>query len=74
MNLVVKYVTLLIIGLVAGLIAGGLGTSTAYALILGLVFTGVSKDYKHAAALTLFTGYEYMRKGIDHAISEDNKN
>ena len=23
--------------------------------------------------LTLFTGYEYMRKGIDHAISEDNK-
>ena len=55
MNLVVKYATLLIIGLIAGLIAGGLGTSTAYALILGLVFTGVSKDYKHAAALTLFT-------------------
>ena len=27
-----------------------------------------------SAALTLFTGYEYMRKGIDHAISEDNKN
>src|SRR6056300_13777 len=25
-----------------------------------------------SAALTLFTGYEYMRKGIDHAISEDN--
>ena len=24
-----------------------------------------------SAALTLFTGYEYMRKGIDHAISED---
>tara|TARA_Y100001970_G_scaffold270712_1_gene364957 strand:+ start:5144 stop:5728 length:585 start_codon:yes stop_codon:yes gene_type:complete len=23
--------------------------------------------------LTLFTGYEYMRRGIDHAISEDNK-
>ena len=23
--------------------------------------------------LTLFTGYEYMRKGIDHAISEDSK-
>ena len=23
--------------------------------------------------LTLYTGYEYMRKGIDHAISEDNK-
>ena len=23
-----------------------------------------------SAALTLFTGYEYMRKGIDHAISE----
>ena len=26
-----------------------------------------------SAALTLFTGYEYLRKGIDHAISEDNK-
>jgi CDP-diacylglycerol--glycerol-3-phosphate 3-phosphatidyltransferase/cardiolipin synthase len=23
--------------------------------------------------LTLYTGYEYMRKGIDHAISEDSK-
>ena len=26
-----------------------------------------------SAALTLYTGYEYVRKGIDHAISEDNK-
>ena len=26
-----------------------------------------------SAALTLFTGYEYIRKGIDHAISEDNR-
>ena len=26
-----------------------------------------------SAFLTLFTGYEYMRKGIDHAMSEDNK-
>tara|TARA_B100000676_G_scaffold252789_1_gene258312 strand:- start:198 stop:782 length:585 start_codon:yes stop_codon:yes gene_type:complete len=26
-----------------------------------------------SAFITLFTGYEYMRKGIDHAISEDNK-
>ena len=26
-----------------------------------------------SAALTLYTGYEYIRKGIDHAISEDNK-
>ena len=25
-----------------------------------------------SSALTLFTGYDYMRKGIDHAISEDN--
>ena len=55
MNTIVKYLTLLVIGTVAGLIAGGLGTSTAYALILGLVFTGITKDYKHAAALTLFT-------------------
>ena len=26
-----------------------------------------------SAFLTLFTGYDYMRKGIDHAIAEDNK-
>jgi len=55
MNVMVKYVTLLVIGVISGLIGGGLGTSTAYALLLGLIFTGVSKDYKHAAALTLFT-------------------
>jgi cardiolipin synthase len=27
-----------------------------------------------SAFLTLYTGYEYLRKGIDHAMSEDNKN
>ena len=27
-----------------------------------------------SAFLTLFTGYEYLRKGIDHAMSEDDKN
>ena len=27
-----------------------------------------------SAFLTLYIGYEYLRKGIDHAISEDNKN
>ena len=26
-----------------------------------------------SAFLTLFTGYDYMRKGIDHAMSEDKK-
>ena len=35
---------------------------------IGIIFLWLS------AALTLFTGYDYMRKGIDHAISEDNKN
>ena len=34
---------------------------------IGIIFLWLS------AALTLSTGYEYMRKGIDHAISEDNK-
>jgi uncharacterized membrane protein YfcA len=55
MNTTVKFMTLFVVGVISGLIAGGLGTSTAYALILGLIFTGISKDYKHAAALTLFT-------------------
>jgi cardiolipin synthase len=27
-----------------------------------------------SAFLTLYTGYDYLRKGIDHAISEDSKN
>ena len=27
-----------------------------------------------AAFLTLYTGYDYVRKGIDHAIDQDNKN
>ena len=27
-----------------------------------------------AALLTLYTGYDYVRKGIDHAINEDKKN
>ena len=27
-----------------------------------------------SAFFTLYTGYEYLRKGIDHAISEDEKN
>ena len=27
-----------------------------------------------SAFLTLYTGYDYLRKGIDHAISEDNTN
>jgi cardiolipin synthase (CMP-forming) len=27
-----------------------------------------------SAFLTLYTGYEYLKKGIDHAISEDKKN
>ena len=26
-----------------------------------------------SAFLTLYTGYDYLRKGIDHAVSEDNK-
>ena len=35
---------------------------------IGIIFLWFS------AFLTLYTGYEYIRKGIDHAISEDNKN
>jgi CDP-diacylglycerol--glycerol-3-phosphate 3-phosphatidyltransferase/cardiolipin synthase len=27
-----------------------------------------------SAFLTLYTGYDYLRKGIDHAINEDSKN
>jgi len=34
---------------------------------IGIIFLWLS------AFLTLYTGYEYLRKGIDHAMSEDNK-
>ena len=34
---------------------------------IGIILLGLS------AFLTLYTGYEYLRKGIDHAISEDEK-
>ena len=34
---------------------------------IGIILLWVS------AFLTLYTGYDYVRKGIDHAISEDNK-
>ncbi len=34
---------------------------------IGIIFLWLS------AVLTLFTGYNYIRKGIDHAISEDSK-
>ena len=54
----------------------------ATALIL-LVMDGTIKNYEVVAAiiillwlsafLTLYTAYDYLRKGIDHAISEDNK-
>ena len=35
---------------------------------IGLILLWVS------AFLTLYTGYAYLAKGIDHAINEDNKN
>jgi len=35
---------------------------------IGIIFLWFS------AFLTLYTGYDYLRKGIDHAISEDGKN
>ena len=38
------------------------------AQLIGIILLWLS------AFLTLFTGYDYMRKGIDHAMSEDNKN
>ena len=37
------------------------------AQIIGIILLWLS------AALTLFTGYEYMRKGIDHAINTDER-
>ncbi len=31
------------------------------------------QDYNAQTIGTLYTGYDYLRKGIDHAISEDSK-
>jgi CDP-diacylglycerol--glycerol-3-phosphate 3-phosphatidyltransferase/cardiolipin synthase len=37
------------------------------AQIIGIILLWLS------AFLTLYTGYDYLRKGIDHAINEDSK-
>ena len=37
-------------------------------------FTNIAITQSFFIFLTLYTGYEYLRKGIDHAIAEDNKN
>ena len=45
----------------------GLNFQDYNAQTIGIIFLWLS------AALTLFTAYDYMRKGIDHAMSEDSK-
>ena len=35
--------------------------------IIGIILLWLS------AFLTLYTGYDYLRRGIDHAINQDNK-
>ena len=37
------------------------------AQVIGIILLWLS------AFLTLYTGYDYLRKGIDHAINEDDK-
>ena len=55
MNTIIRFSLLALIGLISGIIAGLFGTSTAYALFFGLMFSGVMEDYKHTIATVMFT-------------------
>ena len=47
--------TVIIIGIVAGIIAGSTGLAAAGAILLGLTFTGVISDHDTIVATTLYT-------------------
>ena len=53
MNSVEKVGFLTIIGLFSGILAGGLGISAAPGILMGLMITGIARDYNHAVATTL---------------------
>ena len=67
-----NYIQVAIIGLLAGLIAGGLGTTTATTIMMGLMALKLVPTYGTAAGTTLFAilpplsefaVYEYYKKG-----------
>jgi hypothetical protein len=73
MNAWTRYSITALIGIVSGLIAGMFGTSTAYALFFGLMFTGVLKSYRHTIGTVMFTilpplsfmaVYEFYKEGL----------
>ena len=68
-----KFKTFIQMFSIAILLTGGTGNKLINfqdynAQTIGIILLWIS------AFLTLYTGYEYLRKGIDHAISEDEKN
>ena len=66
------YLKLILIGVVGGLIAGGLGTTTATTTMMGLMALNLVPNFATAAGTTLlsilpplsiFAAYEYYKKG-----------
>ena len=50
----------------SSIISSGLGSRIIITLAISVVLW-------LSAFLTLYTGYDYLRKGIDHAINQDSK-
>ena len=73
MNVVVKYVTAIIIGCIVGFIGGFQGTAGGFYITMLLLFTGIAKTQRMAAGTTLLvavlfplsigTVYEYWKTG-----------
>jgi len=51
----IQYVYASIIGIISGIIGGAIGTSGSNVIIPGLLWSGITKDYKVAAGTTLLT-------------------
>jgi|MDTG01.4.fsa_nt_gb uncharacterized membrane protein YfcA len=67
----INYILIVIIGIVSGLIAGGLGTTTATTILMGLLVFNLVPDFHTAAGTTLltilpplsiFAVYEYYKR------------
>ena len=67
-----KYILSIILGRIAGIMGGVLGTSGAFTILPGLLLLGIVKTQKKAAGTTLITilaplsilaAYEYYKNG-----------
>ena len=67
-----KTITVIVIGIIAGIIAGSTGLAAAGAILLGLTFSGIISDHQTILGTTLYTllpptvifgVWDYYRRG-----------